>query len=111
MQKKKKKGVTYMVVGQVEAVNIDSNNVLGRDKEAALHGLDMSQDIRSRIIIKELDNITLVRVVDDKETALPGLGLGILVIVEWHASRVEIIKAASFELYFLGRSVLGLYKA
>lgn len=55
-----------MVVCEIKPVDVNSNNVLGRNKEVALDRLHMAQDIRPRGVVKQLHNIALVRVIDDK---------------------------------------------
>lgn len=93
-----------MLVGKVESVLIHGHNVLGSDKQIAPDPLDKGQTIGLRQVVKQLDNIAQVRMVDDKQAVDPCLCV-VLVLEERHSCRVEIVIGITLELTLLGCSV------
>lgn len=89
-----------MLVGQVESILIHGDNVLGSDKQTAPNPLDKGQTVGRRRVVKQLDNIALVGMVDDKQTIDPGFRV-ILILEERHSCRVEIVISIALELALL----------
>lgn len=105
MNNSKKRSFPYMLVGQVESVLVYGHNVLGGDKQATLDPLDKRQAVRLGRVVKQLDNIALVRMVDDEQAVDPCFCI-VLELEKRHSCRVEIVVGVTLECALFGRPML-----